>query len=210
VSRVLKTLALAGYVRKPGYHSFAADYGVLTLGGNALQQFAYSSKPGKAMAALAARAPGMQVALAILWRGQLLYFHRMQHGNESVPISVGFPLHLSSVGLRMLIDLPKQEALAALKESRQRYGWERPTPQVPRRADETLELARGLVRHDTLVLEDYYQPGHLGCAIPITAKNEPQASLALSGPKELYPIDTVLLLLQEGRRAIEAAMDAGR
>jgi len=206
VSRVLKTLSAAGYVRKPGYHSFAADYGVLTLGGNSLHQFPLITKTKAAMLEFAEKAEGMQTALAILWQGQLIYFHRVQKGREPVPLSVGFPLHLSSVGLRLLADQPKAEALEALKESKRRYGWERPTQHVPRTPEDALRFARGAIRHDCIVLNGYYQPGLLGCAIPVVAPGEPRAALALSGPDKLHGIDTVLLMLQQGRRTIEAAI----
>lgn len=206
VSRVLRTLADAGYVRKPDYHSFAADYGVLALGGNALQQFPYIVRPKKALAEIAARCPGMQVVLATLWRGQLLYLARVQHGHESVPLSVGFPLHLSSVGLRMLAAMPDADALSALEISRQNYGWERPTKKIPANPKEALRFARDSIRHDCTVLEDYYLPKHIGAAIPIEAKGEPMAALAITGPDNLHSVDTILLLLQEGRRSVEAAM----
>ena len=61
VSRVLGTLIEAGYVRKPSYHGFAADYGVLALGGNSARQFGFLTRPRQAMFELAARAPGMDV-----------------------------------------------------------------------------------------------------------------------------------------------------
>lgn len=206
VSRVLGTLIDAGYVRKPTYHGFAADYGVLALGGNSLRQFRYLTRPRQAMAALAARAPGMDVALATLWRDQLIYFSRSQSGHEPVPLSVGFPLHLSSVALRLLIERPKREALSALADSRRRYGWERRTPSVPETGAAVLAHARATVQEDCVVLDGYLQPGHLGCAIPITVAGEAPAALALSGPAAALPIATVLELLHEGRRAIEAAM----
>ena len=206
VSRVLKTLSLAGYVRKPDYHSFAADYGVLTLGGNAQHQFPYMTRPKKAMEAIAERCAGLNVALASLWRGQLIYFMRMQKGHEPVSLSVGFPLHLSSVAMRLLLDVPKTQALEALKESKRRYGWERTTEQVARTPEEVLEFAKSTLRHDCVVLQGYYQANLLGCAIPVQSPGEPPGALALSGPLEQHRIDDVLLMLQQGRRDVEAAM----
>ncbi|HYF52277.1 MAG TPA: helix-turn-helix domain-containing protein [Planctomycetota bacterium] len=206
VSRVLKTLSLAGYVRKPDYHSFAVDYGVLTLGGNAQHQFPYMTRPKKAMEVIAERCDGLNVALATLWRGQLIYFMRTQKGHEPVGLSVGFPLHLSSVAMRLLLDIPKTQALEALRESKRRYGWERGTEQVARTPEEVLEFAKSSLRHDCVVLQGYYQPRLLGCAIPVQAEGEPPAALALSGPMSLYRVDDVLLMLQQGRREVEAAM----
>jgi len=206
VSRVLKTLSVAGYVRKPDYHSFAVDYGVLTLGGNAQHQFPYMTGPRKAMEGIAERCGGLNVALSTLWRGQLIYFMRMQKGHEPVGLSVGFPLHLSSVAMRLLLELPKSQAIEALKESKRRYGWERTTDLVPRTPEEVLEYAKSALRHDCVVLQGYYQPGLLGCAIPVQAPGEPPAALALSGPLDQHPINDVLLMLQQGRRDVEAAM----
>jgi DNA-binding IclR family transcriptional regulator len=208
VSRVLKTLSIAGYVRKPDYHSFAVDYGVLTLAGNSQHQFPFITKPRQTMVDLAEKSDGMNVALAMLWQGQLIYFMRTQKGHETVPLSVGFPLHLSSVSLRLLIDVPAAQAVEALKESKRRYGWERPTDKVPKTPEELLKIVRGLVRHDSLVLDEHLKQGLIGCSIPIEVKNEPRAALAISGPRNLYSIDTILLMLQEGRRAIETLMNA--
>ena len=206
VSRVLKTLSSAGYVRKPDYHSFAPDYGVLTLGGNSLQQFPFITRPKQAMSELAQRCEGMNVALAALWRGQLVYFMRFQKGHEPIPFSVGFPLHLSSVALRLLTELPEEESIAALERSKRWYGWEQPTSNVPRTPRAVLSFAHSAIRHDCIVLENYYRKTMLSAAIPIETPGELRAALAISGPKTALKTDTVLLLLQEGRRAVEAAM----
>lgn len=206
VSRVLKTLSAAGYVRKPDYHCFTIDYGALTLGGNALLSVPFMTRPKKAMQELAERCEGMNVALATLWRSQLIYFMRTQKGHEPIPLAVGFPLHLSSVALRLLVDLPKDEALEILKDSARRYGWERPTPSVPRTSREVLSFARSVLQHDCLVLDGYNRATNLGASIPIEVPGEPRAALAISGPRNVFKTETVLLLLQEGRRAVETAM----
>ena len=205
VSRVLKALAEAGYVRKPDYRSFAADYGALALGGNALAQFALATRPRAAVQALAERT-GMNAALATLWRGQLIYLMRAQRGHESVPLAIGFPLHLSSIGLRLLLELPRARALAALADSRRRYGWDRPTARVPATAAEALASARASLAKGCVALDGWHAEGHLGCAIPLSVVGEPPAALALSGPGAAQPREQVLRWLSEGRAEIEALL----
>jgi DNA-binding IclR family transcriptional regulator len=206
VSRVLKTLRLAGYVRKPDYHSFTADYGVLALGGNALRQFPLVTKPRAALQDFAEKHPGLNVALALLWQGQLIYLMRFQRGYEPVPLSVGFPLHLSSVGLRLLLEMPKAAALEALRQSRQRYGWEQPTERVPNTEREVLKFARAVMREECVVLDGYFRAGLLGAAIPVEAPGEPCAALAVSAPLERYSIEKAVRLLHEGKGLVETAL----
>jgi DNA-binding IclR family transcriptional regulator len=205
VSRVLRALADAGYVRKPDYRSFAADYGALALGGNALAQFPLATRPRAAVRALAERA-GMNVALATLWRGQLIYLMRADRGQELIPLAIGFPLHLSSIGLRLLLDLPRAEALELLAESRRRYGWDRPTATVPTTPAAALDRAKADSRHGCVVLEGWLNERHLGCAIPITAPGEPPSALAVSRTSGDESVERALLWLQEGRRDVEAAL----
>ncbi|MCW8133873.1 MAG: helix-turn-helix domain-containing protein [Planctomycetota bacterium] len=206
-SRILKTLIAAGYVRKPDYHSFAPDLGVLALGGTAIRNFPLANKPRPAMAALAERAHGLTVSLATFWRGEMLYLLRTQAGHEPVGFFAGhFPLHLSSPALRMLLEMPEAGALAHLEASRARYGWERPGAMAPASPEAALAEARGLLRHDGLVLDGWQGPCRVSAAIPLAVPGVGQAALALSGPGEAATHDEILLLLQEGRRAVEAAM----
>lgn len=208
-SRILKTLAIAGYVRKPDYHSFAPDFGVLALGGSAIRNFPIANKPRAVLAALAERSHGLLVSLAALWRGQVIYFLRMQKGHEPVVFSAGgFPLHLSSPALRLMLEMPQAEALELLAASRQRYDWERPSNKVSASADALLRSARGLLRHDGLILDGWQGPGKMSAAIPVNVPGAGDfpAALALSGPSDAASYETILLLLQEGRRAVEAAL----
>lgn len=207
VSRILKTLAVAGYVRKPDYHSFAVDFGVLTLGGNAIRNFAIANKPKAALAELAERSHGLLVSLAALWRGQVIYFLRMQKGHEPVVFSAGgFPLHLSSPALRLMLEMPHADAVELLASSRKRYGWDRPSEKVPATADALLRCARGMLRHEGLILDAWQGPERLSAAIPVEVPGAAPAALAISGPRDAASHETILLLLQEGRRAVEAAL----
>lgn len=206
-SRILKTLIAAGYVRKPDYHSFAPDLGVLALGGTAIRNFPLANKPKPAIARLAERTHGLVVSLATLWRGQVLYFLRAQAGHEQLEFFAGsFPLHLSSPALRLMLDMPETAALELLEASRRRYGWERPGAMVPETAAGALAAARELLRHDGLALDGWQGPGRVSAAIALDAPGVGQAALALSGPSSAATPEEVLLLLQEGRRAVEATL----
>ena len=208
-SRILKTLAAAGYVRKAGYHSFAADFGVLALGATAIGNFAFAHRPRAAMTAIAEETVGLSVVLATVWRGEILYFLRMQRGHEPTLLSVGgFPLHLSSLALRLLLDRPVEEALDLLRTSRARHGWDRPTPAVPATEEETLARAREMLEHDCLVLDHWYMPDIVSASIPIEAPGEPPAALALSGPSDAASHEKILVWLQKGRREVERALRA--
>jgi DNA-binding IclR family transcriptional regulator len=208
-SRILKTLAVAGYVRKDGYHSFVADFGVLALGATAVGHFAFAHKPRVAMTALANEIEGLDVMLATVWRGEILYFLRMQRGHQPTLLSVGgFPLHLSSLALRLLLDRPEPEALELLRTSHARHGWDRPTENVPATEEEALSRARELVSHDGLILDHWYQRGIVSASIPIEAPGEPPAALALSGPSDTATHEKILVWLQQGRREVERALRA--
>lgn len=207
-SRVLKTLSNAGYVRKPSYQQFALDYGVLTLGTSAPDLFAFAVKPRTAMAKLASQVDGCLVSLGMLHQGLLIWFLRTLKGQDTVTISSGrYPLHLSTIALRLLLDKIPGEACAVLKISRERYGWDRPTRNVPSTPKAVLEFARKNLLHDCLVLHDYASKGTLAGAIPVHVTGEPPVALAISGlPSSPLSPDQLMLHLQEGRRAIESSM----
>jgi len=206
-SRILKALAGAGYVRKLDYRSFAPDFGVLTLGGAALQHFPMTSMPLEALENIAARANGLRVSFSTLWRGQVFFFLYVQDGHEPVRAAVGgYPLHLSSPALRLLLLRPRDEARRALEDSRLRYGWSQPTTKVPGTAASLLKQAESMLRHDCLPLVNWQGPRNVSVAIPVeTPSDQPDCALSLSGPKRL-PVGEILLLLQDGRRYVEASL----
>jgi DNA-binding IclR family transcriptional regulator len=205
-SRILKTLMNAGYVRKPDYHSFTIDYGVLTLSAAAQAHFPLVEVPRAAVQQLAEAADGLLVSLATVWKGQMIYFLRAQQGQDTISLSTGgFPLHLSSPALRLLLDQSEDAALAALEDSRRRYGWERPTNAVPATPKILLAKARELLEHDCLLLENWQGEGRLSAAIALQIKSEPPSALALAGSSGILSADRIRLLLQDGRRKVEAA-----
>jgi DNA-binding IclR family transcriptional regulator len=208
-SRILKTLIDAGYVRKLSYRSFAVDYGILTLSAMAARHFKLIDKPRKALTDIARQHPSVAVvALTALWNGQLIYLLRTEKTQPEPAILAlgGYPLHLSSPGLRLVLELPESDALRWLNESKLRHGWERPTPEVPAQPKSLLAEARRRVRHDCLVLDEWQKPGWLGAAIPIQAPGEAACALSVSVALKSMSIDEALLVLQDGRRAVEASL----
>lgn len=209
-SRALATLAAEGYVRKIGYRSFAPDYGVLELAITASDRFDLVEKPRAAMRAAAELADGLMVSICMLWRHQTIYFLRTTmtaKGGRSITFSgSGFPLHMSSPALLLMLDMPEQQALDLLTYSRERNGWNRPTPQVPATESEVLAAARKCYEHETVLLHNWVEPGHLSAAIRIQTAEEQPTALALAGPDTIAPPETVRLWLHQIRRSVEAAL----
>ena len=206
VSRILATLAEAGYVRKVSGRRFRPDFGVLQVA-SAVIDFPIIRKPRAAMEQAAALCPGMLFSLSMLWRGSIIYFLRTAKGVETVDFwGAGFALHLSAPGLRMLLDRPAAEAEEILRDSRKRHGWARTTALVPATESATLTAARALLDHDTLILDGWYREHEVGAAIPIdVGENEPMA-ISISGRSDLASHDTLRLWLHEARREVENAM----
>lgn len=181
VSRSLRILAEHGYVRKPTYHSFAVDIGVLALAGSSASRVPAVARTRAAMTAIATAA-GMSAALAALHRDQVLYLHRVTPGEDAISaVAGGWPLHLSVVGLRLLLDRPARVGKAALERAARRYGWERPTPATP--ADPAACLAAARERlHDGILRTDHWDaPGDTAAAISIAIDGQPPLALALHG-----------------------------
>lgn len=181
VSRTLRVLAEHGYVRKPTYHSFAVDIGVLALAGSAASRLPTLTLTREPLAA-AATAAGMHAALATLHRDQVLYLHRAAPGSEVVSaVAGGWPLHLSVVGLRLLLDRPARVGKAALERAARRYGWERPTPTTPADPAACLAAARERLHDGILRIDHWDRPGDCAAAIAITVDGQPPLALALHG-----------------------------
>ncbi|HTL52915.1 MAG TPA: helix-turn-helix domain-containing protein [Planctomycetota bacterium] len=213
VSRILSTLTAAGFVRKPDYHHFAADYGLLTFAAKAIHQFPLIQHTLPVLRELAPACAPLQLTVATLWRDEVLYLVRVQPGSDAAIMPLmRFPLHLSSPGLRMLLELPGDEALTALEHSRAELGWDRPTLAVPATAAELLKHARERLELDVLALDGWQQPDRISTAIPIRlatpggGKAAPLAALSLSGGSGAMPLDRIRALLHQGARAIETAL----
>ncbi len=206
VSRILSTLAAAGYVRKVAKRRFEPDFGVLALS-SAVTNFPLVHKPRAAVAAAAARCRGCLVTLAILWRGQILYFVRTIDGYNIVDFWGGdFPLHQSAPAMRMLLDLPEADALETLAGSRARHGWECRTPVTPTSETEALRRARDLLDDDILILDDWREEGRFAAAIPIDYPADYPVALAIAGQRAVTSDEQVRLWLLQVRRAVEKSL----
>ena len=202
VSRTLGVLARHGYVRKPTYHSFAPDLGVLALAGAAAHRLPAVARTGTAVAELA-RTTGLQATLAAMHRGQVLYLR--QCGPDGIGVSAvagGWPLHLSVVGLRLLLDQPVKVACAVLELAARRYGWERPTPDTPEGPAACLVEARKRLDGGRLRLDGWGRPGYIAAATALTIAGQPPLALALVGDGDLDPAPH----LARGAAAITAAL----
>ncbi|MEQ4209148.1 helix-turn-helix domain-containing protein [Actinopolymorpha sp. B17G11] len=205
ISRILATLTEVGYVRKTA-KGFAPDFGVLSLA-SATSQFPLIRKPRAAMKQIAASCGGLSPSLGMLWRGQMIYFLRTtEHGDTIDFWWSDYPIHLSAPGLRLLVDLPREEALAILRGSRQRYGWDGEKGVVPATEEEVLDLAAKNVAHDVIVLTGWFRRGWMGAAIPVEVEGEHRVALALAGPSDVTDLATLQLWLHDARRTVEAAL----
>jgi DNA-binding IclR family transcriptional regulator len=208
VSRLLSGLVKAGYLRKPDYHSFSVDLGLATLFGRMRTHFPLTTKPRAVLAAQAAKLPGMRLSLATLHEHQLVYWLAVDAGQEPADLLVGgYPLHLSSIALRILLDLPAAEAESWLAVSRRWHGWDQPTAAVPGDAPSVLAAARGLMQYGCLPLSGWQAPGHLSAAVPVRSPDGRPLVLALSGHPSDLP--AALAHLQAARVAVEHVLFPG-
>lgn len=206
VSRILSALANAGYVRKVENRRFEPDFGVLTLSG-AVTNFPLVRRPREAMTDAARTRPGALITLSILWRGQILYFLRAAEGHDIVEFwGGGFPLHKSAPGMRMLLELPDEQALEMLRASRTRHGWPADSDATPTTEAEALRRARKLLDHDILILDGWNQKGEFGAATLIDYPAEYPVALSLTGRRNLAGDDEVRLWLHEIRRSVEKSL----
>jgi DNA-binding IclR family transcriptional regulator len=133
---------------------------------------------------------------------------RAHKGHDIQPAqATGYPLHLSAIGLRLLLERPEHEALAILERSRVRHGWERPTLNVPATPEAVLKKTRQWLRHDCMVLEGVQRPANVAAAILVRVPNDAPVCLALSSSAAPpLKMEETLLMLQEARRELEAAL----
>ena len=200
-SRLLKTLTTLGYVRKTSA-GFLPDYGVLGLA-QSVTKFPLVSRLQRTIELLADEHPDYQVNLAMLWRGDITYLLRARAGQHAVT-SWGFPLHVSSAALRMLVEMPRAEAVALLEESRRRRGWSR-SDVVPPTEHEVLDWALAHLEHDVLVLDGWHEASVSG-AIPLQTGEDHPTVLAISGNRPRATPTEVAFLLHDARRRVEAVL----
>jgi DNA-binding IclR family transcriptional regulator len=206
-SRILATLVEEGYVRRVSGRRFEPDFGVLTLAA-AVTNLPLVRRPRDAVEAAAAQTPGALISLSVLWRGQIIYILRTEHGMETVEFwRAGFPLHQSAPAMRMLLSLPEEEAMTWLRASRARFGWVRNSEATPVDEADALRQARDLLDHDILILDGWHEPGRVGSATLIDDKADYPVALSLSATRELASDDKIRLWLLEIRRSVEKSLD---
>jgi DNA-binding IclR family transcriptional regulator len=153
--------------------------------------------------------PSLRLSLATLHEHQQIYWLTVDAGHEPNEMVVGgYPLHLSSVALRLLLDQPREQALAHLAMSRRWNGWERPTPSVPTTATALLADVRRRLVDGVLVLDGWQREGHLSAALPVRAPDGRPLALAISGPSPADR-DAALAHLRDSRDAVEAVLIPG-
>lgn len=208
ISRILATLSEAGFAQKIGSHAFAPDFGVLSLSVASLNKYDVARRPRAALESAAAQHSGQTFALSVLWRGRIIYFLRSRMGQETRVFDADgrWPLHLSSPGLRLLLEMPEREALTLLEESRDRLGWDRPGPAAPKSPEEALAMAKAADSHDCLILDDWQAAGRRTSAISLDLGGYPPIALSMAGSTDLAEPADVRLILHALRREVEAAM----
>lgn len=206
ISRVLATLIDLGYVRKDASGKFVPDYGILTFA-PAIPQFPLVIKPRATIEKIAAEHPGFTVHLCLLWRTEMIYLLRTAMGDQTITFwGSPFPLHVSCPSLRLLLDLPRGQATEILNASKERLGWTLTTPNVPATVPATLNAARRLLEHDVLILDEWFELGGVGGAIPLHTAEEVPVALAITGPTDQVDHATLRLWLHDARRRVEAAL----
>jgi DNA-binding IclR family transcriptional regulator len=126
VARVVAELVASGYVvRLPGGRTYAADYGVVGLAGDALQRNVLRRRAAPHLHRLAART-GLVCFLGVVWRRQTIVLDRAApHLLHEQVMDVGkrAPMHASSLAKAVLAYLP-QERVAQMVDDYvfARYG----------------------------------------------------------------------------------------
>lgn len=200
VSRLLQTLIRSGYVSR-------------VAGGNvpALRMLRFSRVTGAfpmiarvrpVLERIAAEHPQHHVNLCAYGQRDVTHLVRCQTGTDTIT-GFSFPLHRSSAAMRHLADLPDDEALAALRGSRTRYGWAG-GPQLPPDEPSALVWARQHLHHDVLVLSEW-TAGAVSGAIPLGVGGDEPLLLAIGGPSGGNP-DRLHLWLHDARRRVEHAL----
>lgn len=208
ISRILATLTEGGYVRKTSKGKFAPGFGLLSLASATTGQFPLINRPREALETLSRMCGDYTVSLGMLWNGQMTYFLRTsQHASTIDFWASDFPIHLSAPGMRLLLELPREEALQILRHSRDQHGWPGESDVLPPHEEAALDWAAEHLAHDALVLPGWHQPHETGAAIPIDTPQDYPVALAITG-RDRDGVDeaTLRLWLHDGRRLVEAAL----
>lgn len=202
-SRILATLSSTGYVRKDSSGRYVPDYGVFALA-SAASKAPLLRTVSKPALQFVRDYPQLMLAMAILYHDEMIYLLRVRHGLETLTFWSGtFPMSASSLGLRLLLDLPEQEALDILRASRRRSGWGGNPKVVPATEQGVLAKTRKLLRDDALILDRWYRPDHISGAIVVNTPEPHPVALALVDETGGTPAEKLRILLHQARRGIE-------
>ncbi len=205
ISRVMSTLGEAGFVRKNEQGGFVPDYGVITLAAETTR-LPLLTKPVAVFNALLEEYPRLTLATSMLWRSEMLYLLRSNVGGLThLYDNVRYPLHRSSPGLRLLLDLPEEQALAMLADSRRAHGWTGDPAVIPATEAEVLAAARANLEHDVLILQGWADPQQISGAIPVRTSEPHPVAMAIVVTDGSMDADELRLLLHRARRELEAA-----
>ncbi len=208
-SRILSTFQAIGFVRKPDYHHFAPDLGLALFAGRMAKQYPMIRRALPVLQRRVEEYAGFGVTLCSLWRQELLILvKRDPHGEFLAMPANRSPLHLSAAGLRHLLEMSEREALAHLKHSRDEFGWQRPTKNVPATAKATLAAARKACKGDVLTLTDWAGPDEQKAAVPIRQDGQVVATLVLYASIAPARLEDGLDLLEDLARDVEESLAA--
>lgn len=206
VSRIMTTLSAAGFARTDVHGRFVPDYAIVTLAAQTAR-LPLLSRPWPVFERLARTHPDLSATVAMLWRDRLVYGLRSGgRGVAMVRQFPGYPLHRSTPGLRLLLDLPEAEALRLLAASRAQFGWSGDPAVVP--SDERTLLARARERceHEVLLLSDGWAVRTvLAGAIPVRTTEPHPVALTLLDHHGVCTPDELRLVLHTVRRELEEA-----
>ncbi len=116
-SRLLMSLQKAGLVRKPDFHSFAPDFGLLSFAGAAMNGFPEVAVCAEACGRLA-REQGCSASAATLFRGRLIYLASTSSTpGPSLKLvdDSRFPIYRSSPGLLLSYRLGRESMLSLME-----------------------------------------------------------------------------------------------
>lgn len=151
-SRLLKSLLEAGFVRKPDFHSFALDYGVLLFGGIAMQGFPIVGISADICKTLKEKYD-IEAAVAILRDERLVYLARTGNNNTASITLVddsNFPIHRSSLGLALSHNEGHEQMREIIRASMISYG------EVDYTLDHICNIATGSIeKHNFLYLKNF-------------------------------------------------------
>lgn len=203
-SRLLRSLAAAGYcVEIPG-SGYVPDLQVFALGADAVESFPIVPRYRPVITELSLRDPALDITLVTLHNGSPLYFLRTLAGRPVPFMSRRYPLHLSVASLRLLLMAPPAEALALLEREAAHGDWSRPTSATPATPEEALTLARQHLLRDSLIISGWLARNHIAGAVPVALPHRSQFVLSISTTTDHLTPEKLADVLAGYRATIEA------